>query len=292
MMDRREFFEPKTIQEACELLSEKGDEARIIAGGQTLMALIRNRAIKPKFLVSLRLIPDLNTIEYRDGQGLSIGAAATHRDVERSDVIKEHCPVISEMAGVISDVQIRNAGTIGGSLYHADPDSDPAPVLLSLKSSVVAASANGERTISLDDFFVGYFESALLADEVLTEIRVPEMPPNSGSAYRKFTIREGDYGITNAAASVFLDSGGVCQDARLVISSVAFTPVRAKEAEGKLIGSVLGEDVIRDAAETAAQEIEPIGDPIASAEYKRHLVGVISRYALEEAAKRASDRNV
>jgi carbon-monoxide dehydrogenase medium subunit len=241
------YFEPQTVEEACQVLSEYGSGAKIVAGGQGIVLPLRTFRVRPQAIVNVLNVAGLNTIEPNDGSGLRIGALATLRELENAPLVQQRCPALHEAVKAVADVQIRNAATIGGHLAAAHPASDIAPVLMSLKATVTAVSTRGSRTMALDIFFTDAFKTALEADELITQIDVPPQPARTGSGYARFTIRAGDFPIIGAAATVTLDDNGVCREARLVLTSVGSNPT---------------------------------GEVMASAEYEKHLVGVMARYAL------------
>jgi carbon-monoxide dehydrogenase medium subunit len=282
------YFEPETLKAACRLLDAHKRDAKLVAGGQSLSALIKRGSIKESCLISLSKISGLDSVKYSDRTGLKIGALVTHRQVENSTEIGSNYPVLIEMMKGIADDQIRNVGTIGGNLCDGDPDADPPAVLLSLNASVTAVSSKGKRQIKVDNFFKGPFQTALRQNEILTEVQIPKPPKLSGSAYFKFTIREGDYPLVGAAAFVNLAPSGICKDARLAFASVANVPIRAKRAERKLKGIKLTAEKIKEAAQIASDELEIVGEAMASVDYKKHLIQVLSIHTLEQALARAS----
>lgn len=287
------YFEPETLKDACRLLNENKGNAKLVAGGQSLSVLIKRGSIKESCLISLSKISGLDSVKYSDRTGLKIGALVTHKRVENSTEIGSNYPVLIEMMKGIADDQIRNVATIGGNLCDGDPDAEPPAVLLSLNASVTAINSKGKhqikRQIKIDNFFKGSFQTALRQNEILTEIHIPKPPKLSGSAYFKFTIREGDYPLVGAAAFVSLAPSGTCKDARLAFASVANVPIRAKRAERKLKGVKLTAERIKEAAQIASDELEIVGEAMASVDYKKHLIQVLSIHALEQALARASN---
>lgn len=283
-----EYFAARTVEEACSLLSQSKGEAKLLAGGQSLLTVMRMKLISPSYLVDIKGISDLDYITFDGKEGLRIGALTTHRAIERSPLLKRRFPVLPEMERVVASVQTRNWGTIGGNLCHADPIGDPAPPLIALNAKVKLVSSRGARTIVLEDFFVDFFETVLEDDEVLAEIQVPTPPPHTGVAYRKFSIVEAGIKIAATAVSITLKPGdGVCKDARIVLSAVAPVPMRAVKAGAILKGKGIDDDLIAEAAQMAATEARPTSDMHASAEYRRELVKVLVRRATKEALERA-----
>ncbi len=281
-----EYFAPQTVKEAVSLLSQYKD-AKIIAGGQSLLVILKQRLFAPEYLIDIKGISALDYIDYEDGRGLRIGALTPHRAIEKSAVMQKHFPVLSEMESNVATVQTRNWGTIGGNICHGDPAGDPAPVFIALKAKLKLASLKKERIIEAEEFSKDYLEVALEPDEMLTEIQVPTPPPHTGTAYQKLMVMKGDMGIVGAAVSITLDSKGSCQDARIALSNAASVPLRAREAEKKLIGKVLNDALLAEAGEVASREAEPAADVHGSAEYRREMIKVFVRRAATKALERA-----
>lgn len=282
-----EYFAPKTLKEALTLLDKYRDECKIIAGGQSLLILMRQRLVTPEYLIDIKGISELNYITSDAKQGLKIGALATHRAIEKSPAMKNGFRVLGEMERRLASVQTRNWGTIGGNICHGDPAGDPVPVLIALKSTLKMASLKGERTMPVEDFTLDYFETALEPNELLTEIQVPLPLPHTGAAYTKFNIIESDAATVGVAVSLTLGSGsGICEDVRIALGASAPTPIRAKKAEGVLHGNKITDNLLREAGVVASTEAEPISDIAASAEYRRELVRVlVARVGKEALAK-------
>ena len=283
-----EYFAPKTVEEALSLLSQYKEEAKIIAGGQSLLVLMRQGLLALEYLIDVKGISALDYINYDEGEWLRIGALTTHRAIEKSPIIQRHFKVLSEMEGNLATVQTRNWGTVGGNLCHGDPAGDPAPVFIALKAKLKLASLGRERIIDVEEFSRDYLEVALEAGEMLVEIQVPTPPPHTGTAYEKLMVMKGDMGIVGAAVSITLSPGdGVCQDARIVLSNAASIPLRAREAERRLIGKVVNDDLLTKAGEVASAEADPTADVHGSAEYRREMVKVFVRRAARRALERA-----
>jgi carbon-monoxide dehydrogenase medium subunit len=283
-----EYFDPKTVKEALPLLSQYKDEAKIIAGGQSLLVIMKQGLLATEYMVDIKGISDLDYIN-DDGKGVRIGALTLHRTIEKSPIIKKHFEVLSEMERNLATIQTRNWGTIGGNLCHGDPAGDPASVFIALNAKLKVASMGGERIIDMEEFSKDYLEVALEPDEMLTEIQVPSPPPHSGVAYEKLMVMQGDMGIIGAAVSITLKSGGsVCEDARIVLCNAASIPLRARKAEKRLIGKAITDDLLAEAGEVASSEADPPVDVHGSAEYRREMIKVFVSRAAQRALERAT----
>jgi carbon-monoxide dehydrogenase medium subunit len=282
-----EYFAPKTVKEALSLLSKYKDEAKIIAGGQSMLVVMRQRLLAPDYVIDIKGLNDLAYIKYDEKQGLRIGALTIHRDVEKSPVIQKHFGVLSEMEGNLATIQTRNWGTIGGNLCHGDPAGDPAPVLIALKAKLKLVSSAGERGIDTEEFSKDYLEVALKPGEMLAEIQVPTPAPHTGTAYEKLMVMKGDMGVVGAAVSITLDAKGGCQDARIALSNCSSVPLRAKKAEKVLIGKTINDALLVEAGEIASSEADPPADVHGSVEYRREMIKVfvkrVAQIALEKA---------
>ncbi len=281
-----EYLRMNTLQEACSLLSEHKDEAKVLAGGQSLLTLLKLNMISPSYLIDIKFIPELNYMDFDEKEGLKMGALTTHRTVEKSPLLKEKFPVLPETELVVASVQTRNWGTIGGTLVHADPIGDIAPPLIVLDSRAKLISADGERTVPLAEFFVDFFMTVVEENELLYEIQIPALPARTGVAYQKFSTIEAGIKIVGAAAMVSLDDG-LCKDAKIALSAVAPIPMRALEAEEILKGKPLDDKLIEQAAQAAAAEADPVTDMHATDEYRRELVKVLVKRAAKMALERA-----
>jgi carbon-monoxide dehydrogenase medium subunit len=282
-----EYFEPKTLKEALTLLDKYGDDCKVIGGGQSLLILMRQGLVAPKYLVSIKGLSELSYIKDTK-EGLQIGALTTHRAIEKSPVIKKKYPVLAEMETRLASIQTRNWGTIGGNLCHGDPAGDPAPVLTALKATLTVTGTKGERSMPMEDFTLDYFEVALEPGELLTEIQVPVPLPRTGTAYTKFNIIESDLATVGVAVSVTLGaSDGVCQDIRIALGAAASAPMRARKAEAVLKGKKITDALLKEAGEKASAEAEPVSDIQASEEYRRELVKVLVPRMTREALARA-----
>ena len=283
-----EYFAPKTVDEALSLLSKYKEEAKIIAGGQSMLVVMKRGLLSIEHLIDIKGIEALDYIKYDEKEGLRIGALTMHRAIEKSPVIQKHFGVLSEMERNLATIQTRNWGTIGGNLCHGDPAGDPAPVFIALNAKLKLASSGRERIIEVEEFSKDYLEVALEPDEMLTEIQVPTPPSHTGTAYDKLMVMKGDMGVVGAAVSITLSPGdGICKDARIALSNCASIPLRARGAEKKLIGNVLSDSLLVEAGEVASKEVSPPVDVHGSAEYRREMAKVFVRRAATKALERA-----
>jgi carbon-monoxide dehydrogenase medium subunit len=285
-MIRFDYQEPTTLKKALALLEKHGDDARAIAGGTSLVIMMRQRLLTPKVVISLARIPKFDRITYNNKDGLRIGAGARHRDIELSPVVKRHYPLLHETFRKVAQPRIRNMGTIGGNLAAGDPLTDPGASLIALDAEVVLTSSQGRRVLRLDEFFVDYYQTALNTGELLTEIHVPP-PQRPGWSHIKFTPRSVEDFATVGVAITLSAKNGVCEDVRLGLNSVASTIVHAKRAEHILRGKAITEALLDEMGEIAATEVDPMDDNRGSAEYKREMVKVLVRRAAKEAIQRA-----
>jgi carbon-monoxide dehydrogenase medium subunit len=280
-----EYHVPSTLQEAIALLTQYNGEAKILAGGHSLLPIMNLRLAQPKALIDISKIPGLSGIR-EDNGSIVIGAMTTHYLVESSSLLKQKVPILPETAAVIGDVQVRNRGTIGGSIAHADPAGDLPGTAVALDLQLKAVGPRGERSLRAREFFVDILTTALQPDEILTEIRVPAMAPRTGSAYEKFPNPASRYAIVGAAAVVTLDGDGVCQKASVGLNGVTGTPVAAVGVEQALVGQRVNAQSIQEASAKAADGLEPLGDIFASAMYRAHLARVFTKRALTRASGR------
>jgi aerobic carbon-monoxide dehydrogenase medium subunit len=273
------YYDPSSIGEVLDLLAQHGDEAKLLAGGQSLVPLMNMRLARPANLVDLNGVAELTGLTVEDGW-LRIGAMVRQRTVERSPLVAESWPLIAEACTFIGHSQIRNRGTVGGSLAHADPAAELPAVMTALEAEFVIRGARGERTVGADDFFLTYLTTCLEPDELLVEIKVPPPPPGSRPAFREVSRRHGDFALAGAAGLVALDQGGVCQDARIALFGVGPGPYRARAAESLLKGQQPTEALLIEVGLKAAEDLEPDGDIHASAEYRKEVGAVMVRRAL------------
>jgi carbon-monoxide dehydrogenase medium subunit len=286
-----EYFAPKTVEEALSLLSQHKEEAKIIAGGQSMLVIMRQGLLAPEYVVDIKGISALDYMTYDQGQGLKIGALTTHQAIEKSPVIQRQFSVLSEMERNLATIQTRNWGTIGGNLCHGDPAGDPAPVLIALDAKLKLKSLSGERMVAMEGFSKDMLEVDLEPDEMLIEIQVPTPRPHTGVAHEKLMVMQGDAGIVGAAVSMTLKPGDrVCEDARVVVSNAASVPLRVKEAEKRLIGKVIDDHLLTEAGEIASAEADPPSDVHASSEYRKEMVKVFVKRVALKALERAKER--
>ncbi len=284
-----EYLAPESIAEACSLLSQYKDKAKVIAGGTDLLVNMNNRELTPQYLIGLKNIPDLDRVEYDPAQGLRIGALASHQAVAGSPVIRDKFNLLADAAGKVGTPQIRNLGTIGGNLCNAAPSADTASPLLVLGASVKLVSVRGERTIPLTQFFTGALETCLEPDELLTEIQVPKPAPHTRGVYIKHCARGSEVDITTLGVSVLVTMAedNTFADARIALATAAPTPMRAERAETVLIGKTIEDSVIEQAAQTASEEARPRTSMRSTAEYRREMVKVLTRRAIKQALEQA-----
>lgn len=281
-----EYFRVDTVDEALTLLSQYGDAAKILAGGQSLIPMLNMRLARPEFLIDINRVKEMSGIEQSE-QGLVIGALTRHREVEFSAIVKEYCPLLSEAAQWIGHPQIRNRGTFGGSVCHADPTAEFPTSTLALEATFVVRRANGGvREVPAEEFFISYLTTTLEPDEVLVQIRIPAVPPRTGWAFVEVNDGEGGNAIVGVAALVTLGEDNRCARARIALGGMAGTPVRAREAEALLEGKVVSERLLREAGDLAVKGTEPESDIHASAEYKSAICQTLVRRALKLALER------
>ena len=277
------YHAPSSVAEAASLLAEHGEEAKLLAGGHSLIPLMKLRLAEPSVLIDLGKIGDMAYIHEADGGGLAIGAMTTYASLVSSELVRQRAPALADAASQVADAQVRNMGTIGGSLAHADPAGDLPAVAIALRAELVTSSTGGHRAIGADDFFVDLFTTALEAGEILNEIRIPALPPNSGSAYAKFGNKASHYAIVGVAAVVSRNADGSCAGASIGITGAGANAVRAADAEAALEGSALDDAAIKAAAAVAGNGIEFNEDVHASAEYRAHLTAVFADRAIRAA---------
>ena len=276
-----------SIDMAVASLAEGGGDAKIIAGGQSLVPMLNFRLLRPSVLIDINRIGDLAFIE-EAGKKIRVGALTRHYQLETSPVIARHLPVLASAMTHVAHLAIRNRGTIGGSLSHADPAAELPMMALLLDAELHIASASGKRTIAARDFFVGALTVDLARDDIVTEIVLPKLPPKTGWGFEEVARRSGDFALAAAAATLTL-SAGVISEARIALTGVGATPVRAAEAEALLVGQALEPGLIDRIIDAVRAAIEPDTDLHASSDYRRHLGGVLAGRAVSAAWRRANE---
>jgi aerobic carbon-monoxide dehydrogenase medium subunit len=280
-----EYFEAATVDEAIELLAAHGEEARLLAGGQSLMPLLNFRLLRPACLIDLNRIGSLAYVREHDG-GVALGAMTRQRAAELSPLVQARAPLLAEALRLVAHPAIRTRGTIGGSLAHADPAAELPAVIVALGGTLAIQGAGGRRELAASDFFRSYLATALTPDEVLAEVRIPPLPPRTGSAFLEISRRLGDFALVGLAAVLTVGADGTCASARLVFTGVGPVPTVARQASRELAGQPV-EAALDRAAAAAADELTPDSDIHASAGYRRQVAGVLTRRALRLALARA-----
>lgn len=281
-----EYFRPDTVDEALSLLTEHGWDAKLLAGGQSLVPAMNFRLAAPGVLIDLNRIPGLDGIR-EEGRTLRIGTMVRQHAAERSADVRRLAPLLAEALPFVAHPQIRNRGTVGGSVAHADPAAELPAVMLALGARMHVVGPNGTRSLAADEFFTGLFSTALEHDEMLAEIEIPALAARAGFAFMEVSRRHGDFGLAGLAVSVSLDDGGCCADARIALLGVGEGPVLAHAAADALRGQSPSLEAVAAAADAARAEVDPPMDIHASSEYRRHLVGVLVGRALPVAFGRA-----
>ena len=281
-----EYFQPQSLNEALALLAEHGGDAKPLAGGQSLIPAMNFRLATPAVLVDLNALPELAYIE--DGEALRLGGMTRQSTVERSALVAKEAPLVSETMPFIAHAAIRNRGTVGGSLAHADPAAELPAVMLALNARFTLKNQKSTRTVSADDFFVGLFTTAVEPGELLTEIEIPKAAARTGFAFQEISRRHGDFALVGVAAAVTLDERGTCTDSRIALLSVGDRPMLAERASAALQAQRPSPEAIQAAADAAAQnDIDPSSDIHASAKFRRQLANVLTRRVLTLAFSRA-----
>jgi len=288
-----EYIAPDSVDGALASLQEHGFDAKLLAGGQSLVPVMNFRLTQPAVLIDLNPLTGLNFIRHDSAANeLRLGAMVRQRQLEQSRLVAQVAPLMHETMPYIAHPQIRNRGTLGGSLAHADPAGELPVIVVALNGRIRLQKASGERWVNATDFFTSLFETACADDEMVVEVALPALPPRTGCAFQEMARRHGDYALAGVAALVTVDAVGVCTDARLVYLNLGEMPMVAHKAARTLVGHVFSEGVVTETAVTASQEeIEPSGDIHATAEYKRHLAKVLTERALRQAFARAAVNN-
>jgi len=283
------YLKPGTLQEALSMLADHKDECKIICGGQSLLVMMRQGMVVTDYLIDIKGLDELNYITYDEKEGLKIGATTTHRTIEKSELIKQKCPILVDVEKKVASIQIRNWGSIAGNLAHGDAQAgDLAPSLIALSAKVKLASSKGSRIMPLEEFYTGFFENAMSDEELMVEVQVPPVRPRTATAYTKFNLIGNDQGIVGVASTVTVDQSGAYQEARIVLGNAGVIPIRAKNAEQVLRGKKLGDKLLEEAGEAAAGEAEPVSDIHASEEYRRHLIKVLTKRMVKRAWEQAA----
>ncbi len=285
-----DYHSPTTLDEAIGLLDRFGDDAKILAGGQSLIPAMRFRLAAPETLIDINRLGDLAYLREQDGY-LAIGALTRESALEESDVVRERYPLLADAAAVIADPLVRNLATVGGNVAHADPANDHPAVMLAYGATVVARGPEGERTIAIDDFFTDLFETSLAENEILTEIRIPTPGPDApgrrpGGAYIKVERKVGDYAVSAVAVQLTMD-GDVVREARIGLTNVNPAPMRATDAEHQLVGRAPSDEVLEAAGREASEQCQPSPDLRGSVEYKRDLTRVLTKRTIRKAIERS-----
>jgi aerobic carbon-monoxide dehydrogenase medium subunit len=281
-----ELHTPRSVDEAIGLLQQYGDQAKIIAGDTAVVLMLKNRLISPAALIDVSRLAGLRYVEHAPGASLRLGGLTTLRAAECSAVVREHVPALASTFGEVASVRVRNAATVGGNLCEADYASDPPAMLVALRASIRAVSHRGEREIRLQDgFFKGFYETAMQPDEILTELTVPDLSPRAGAAYLKFVTRSSeDRPCLGVAAVVELDEHApVCRDMRVVVGAVAETPQEVETAEAVARGQRVTDELVSEVAERYASAIDPISDLRGSEAYRKRMIRVFVRRAIQRA---------
>jgi carbon-monoxide dehydrogenase medium subunit len=281
-----DYHVAKSVDEAIALMQQYGDDAKFLAGGHSLIPTMKLRLAQPAHLIDLGRIQGLSYIREEDG-AVAVGAMTTYKTLEGSDVIQRYFALLPEGIAQIGDQQVRNRGTIGGSVAHSDPAADTPGMVLALKADILAQGSNGVRTIKANDFFMDLFQTALQPGEVITEIRFAKPSARTGSAYEKLANKASHYAVVGCAAVVTLDTDGTCTSASVVITGASVKPTRAGAVEAALVGKKLDAATIADAASHAADGLELVGDIHGSKEYRAQMATVMAKRAIARAAERA-----
>jgi carbon-monoxide dehydrogenase medium subunit len=281
-----DYYAPATLDEALALMAEHGGDAKPLAGGQSLIPAMNFRVLQSPILIDLNRLTELDGIRQANGE-LRIGAMTRQRRVERDPLVLQFAPLLHDTMPYIAHPQIRNRGTIGGSMTHADPAAELPVIAIALNARFRLQSASGERWVRAEDFFLGMFTTALLADELLVEIAFPALPSGAGWSFMEFARRHGDYALMGVAAWITLDERGACHAARLVYLNAGIGPIDARQAAQLLKGQTVSDAAIAAAMSAADAEISPTGNVHCTPEYQRHLARVLTRRALQQATERA-----
>lgn len=283
-----QYESPGSLAEAISMLQQYGEDAKILSGGHSLIPMMKLRFATPEYLIDINNIPGLSYIREENGT-LKIGGLTREAELEHSDLLKQHFPIFADVTKLIADPQVRNMGTIGGNLAHGDAANDHPAVMMALHATVVATGPEGEREIPIDEFFYGFYMTALQHGDILTEIRIPMPPPGTGSAYHKMERKVGDYATAGAAVQITIGDNGVVTAAGIGLTNVNPVPLRAARSEQALIGKPLTEATINEAALYASEDCNPSSDLRGSEEYKRSIVATLVKRMIHQAVNRANN---
>lgn len=285
-----EYESPTTLEEALDLLEKYGDEAKILSGGHSLIPMMKLRFASPEYLIDINNIPGLSHIEEANGM-VKVGSLVREAEIEHSDLLHKYFPIFGDVTKLIADPQVRNRGTIGGNLAHGDAANDHPAVMLALNATIQITGKAGVRSVPIDEFFFGFYMTAVQENEILTEIQIPIPPKGTGSAYHKLERKVGDYATAGVAVQLTLDSNGICTDIGIGLTNVNPVPLRASRSEDALRGQKLTDETIAEAAKYASEDCNPSDDLRGSEEYKRAMVGVLLKRMVHKAAERAIASN-
>ncbi len=281
-----DYFDPTTIEEALDLLKEYGEDAKLLAGGQSLVPLLNFRLARPQVLVDINRVKDLDYVRETNGS-LAIGAMTRQRTLETSEAIRSKCGLLTDAAELIGHPQTRNRGTVGGSIVHADPTAELTAIARALDAQMKIRSSEGERTIPAKDFFITVMTTALEPSEMLVEVEFPSLAPSAGWAFEEFVLRHGDFAVTGVTAVVTLDAKQTCTELRLAAIGVDETPFRDTEVEELLQGEKITDSLLDELASRVSEKVDPFSDLHATAEQRRHLAGVLAKRTIRKAQEAA-----
>jgi aerobic carbon-monoxide dehydrogenase medium subunit len=282
-----QYESPGTIPEAISLLQKYGDEAKILSGGHSLIPMMKLRFASPGYLIDINNIKGLSHINEENGV-IKIGALTREAEIEHSELLKKYFPIFGDVTKLIADPQVRNRGTVGGNLAHGDAANDHPAAMLALRANIVITGPEGDRTVPIDEFFFGFYMTAIQQNEILTEIQIPIPPTGSGSAYHKLERKVGDYATAGVAVQLTVDKNGICTAAGIGLTNVNPVPLRASRSEEALLGKSITEATIAEAAKYASEDCSPSSDLRGSEEYKRAMVAVLIKRMIHKAVDRIS----
>lgn len=279
------YESPGSITEAISLLEKYGDEAKILSGGHSLLPMMKLRLATPEYVIDINNIPGLSHIVEENGT-VKIGALTHEAEIEHSDLLKKYFPIFGDVTKLIADPQVRNRGTIGGNLAHGDAANDHPAAMLALRANIVVTGPKGNRNVPIDEFFFGFYQTAIQQNEILTEIQIPVPLPRTGSAYHKIERKVGDYATAGVAVQLTLDGKGICTSAGIGLTNVNPVPLRAARSEQALLGKSIDESTMAAAAKYASEDCAPTTDLRGSEEYKRAMVAVLVKRMIQKAVER------